>query len=130
MTAGNMVSGIGVDSIQVGRIRAAAERWGDDFLRRLFTDRELEYCLSHANPFPSLAARFAAKEAVLKALGARGTWRWRDMEVERAESGKPSVSLRAGAAAFARKRKVKSFHLSLTHDSDRATAVVLAVGGA
>jgi len=123
------ISGVGVDSVQVGRMRDAAVKWGDDFLRRLFTSGELEYCLSHANPYPSLAARFAAKEAVLKALGVRGTWTWRDMEVERAESGKPSVTLKGGAAKFARRRKVKSFHLSLTHDAERATAVVLAVGG-
>ena len=128
MPEGNLISGIGVDSVQVGRIRAAAERWGDDFLRRLFTDGELKYCLSHANPFPSLAARFAAKEAILKALGTPGTWRWRDMEVERAESGQPSVTLKAGARDFALRRNVGSFRLSLTHDADRATAVVLAVG--
>ncbi len=122
-----MISGLGVDSVQVDRFRRAAKRWGKAFLGRLFTDRELEYCFSHANPYPSLAARFAAKEAVLKALDARALWKWRDMEVRRAESGHPSVALTGAAARWARRRKTRTFQISITHDADRATAVVLAV---
>ncbi len=124
-----MILGIGIDSIQVARIRRAAKRWGKGFLRRLFTEAELEYCFSHANPYPSLAARFAAKEALLKALGEPYRWKWHHMEVRRADSGKPSLNLKSKAASFARRRKVGSFHVSLTHDSERATAVVLAVKG-
>ena len=123
-----MISGIGIDSIQVARVRRAVEKWGRPFLERLFTAEELNYCLSHADPYPSLAARFAAKEALFKALDARGLWRWCDMEVERAESGKPSVALRGSVAAFAASKGNMAFHVSLTHDHDRATAVVLAVG--
>jgi holo-[acyl-carrier protein] synthase len=122
-----MVSGLGVDSVQVARIRKAAKRWGRAFLARLFTDAELDYCFSHADPYPSLAARFAAKEACLKALNAKAAWTWRDMEVRRAESGKPSIALRRAASAFARRRRVRRLEISLTHDADRATAVVLAV---
>jgi len=122
-----MISGLGVDSVEVDRFRRAAKRWGKAFLQRLFTDRELEYCFSHANPYPSLAARFAAKEAVLKALDAKALWKWRDMEVRRAESGRPSVALTGAAARHAKKCRAKSFHISITHDADRATAVVMAV---
>lgn len=122
-----MISGLGVDSVEVDRIRKASKRWGKAFLRRLFTEREIAYCFTHANPYPSLAARFAAKEALIKALDAKALWKWKDMEVKRAESGRPSVSLTGAAATFARKRKAGSFHISLTHDADRATAVVLAV---
>lgn len=124
-----MITGLGVDSVEVKRFRKAAKRWGQEFLHRLFTDRELEYCFSHANPYPSLAARFAAKEAVLKALDARALWKWHDMEVERAESGHPSVVLKGAAARFAKRRKAKTFHISITHDADRATAVVIAMKG-
>jgi len=124
-----MVSGIGVDSVEVERIKRAAKRWGSDLLERLFTKPELKYCLKHANPYPSLAARFAAKEAVLKALDAPNLWRWRDMEVRRAESGRPSVILSGAAAAFVRRRKVRRLHVSLTHDAGRATAMVVAEGG-
>ena len=65
-----MISGLGIDSVQVDRIKKASKRWGKSFLRRLFTDRELDYCFRHKNPYPSLAARFAAKEALIKALDA------------------------------------------------------------
>jgi holo-[acyl-carrier protein] synthase len=124
-----MISGLGVDSVEVGRFRKVAKRWGKAFLKRLFTDRELDYCFSHANPYPSLAARFAAKEAVLKALDARALWKWRDMEVRRAESGRPSIVLTGAAAKHAKHQRAKSFLISITHDAGRATAVVLAVGG-
>lgn len=121
-----MIAGVGIDSVQVGRFSAAAKRRGRAFLRRLFTPAELDYCLGHRDAYPRLAARFAAKEALLKSLGTHGDWKWRDMEVRRAESGKPRIALAGRAAAFARRRNVRSFHLSLTHDAGRATAFVLA----
>lgn len=122
-----MIVGVGIDSVEVDRIRKAEQRWGRNFLKRLFTDAELTYCLSHANPYPSLAARFAAKEALIKALDVKALWKWRNMEVMRAKSGRPSISLTGPALRFARKQRVTSFHVSLTHDRDRATAVVMAV---
>lgn len=122
-----MITGVGIDSVQVDRIRRASRRWGKSFLRKLFTAAELKYCFTHANPYPSLAARFAAKEAVLKALDVKAMWKWRDMEVLRARSGRPSMRLTGRAAAFVRKQRVRTFQISLTHDADRATAVVLAV---
>lgn len=121
-----MIAGLGVDSVEVKRFRGVAARRGRPFLRRLFTPAELAYCLGHRDAYPRLAARFAAKEALLKSLDAKGGWKWRDMEVRRAESGKPSIALAGRAAAYARRRKVRVFHLSLTHDSGRATAMVVA----
>jgi holo-[acyl-carrier protein] synthase len=120
------IAGLGIDSVEVGRFRRVAARRGKAFLRRLFTAGELKYCLGHADPIPRLAARFAAKEALLKSLDAKGDWTWRDMEVRRAESGKPTLVLARRAAAFARRRRIRSFHVSLTHDAGRATAIVLA----
>lgn len=122
-----MIAGLGIDSVQVDRMKKAAKRWGKDFLKRLFTEHELTYCFSHANPYPSLAARFAAKEALLKALDAKALWKWKDMEVKRLPSGRPTVLLTGAAKRFAMKKKVRDFQISLTHDSGRATAVVLAV---
>jgi len=122
-----MIAGVGIDSVEVNRIRKAERRWGKSFLKRLFTDAELKYCFSHANPYPSLAARFAAKEALIKALDVKAMWKWRNMEVMRAKSGRPSIALTGAAASFARKQRVKTFHVSLTHDHERATAVVMAV---
>jgi len=123
-----MISGVGIDSVQVDRLKRAIERWGQNFLERLFTERELTYCMTHANPYPSLAARFAAKEALIKALKVKGAWKWRDMEVERAESGEPSILLKGEAAAYAASRGRLDFHISLTHDHGRATAVVIVLG--
>ena len=82
-----MISGLGVDSVEVDRIRKAAKRWGKAFLRRLFTDREIDYCFSHANPYPSLAARFAEME--------------RDLIMERTQAG----------LARARAEGIKDAHL-------------------
>ena len=121
-----MIAGVGIDSVQVDRIRKASRRWGKSFLRKLFTAAELKYCFSHANPYPSLAARFAAKEALLKALDVKALWKWRDMEVRRARSGRPSLVLTGRAAAFLRRNRVSAFQISLTHDDERATAIVLA----
>lgn len=128
-TARSSVTGVGIDSVQVKRFARASKRFGRGFLGRLFTPRELDYCLAHADPYPSLAVRFAAKEAVLKALDARNLWRWKDMEVRRGASGRPDVSLTGKAAAFARRRRVRGFRVSLTHDTERATAFVVALGG-
>lgn len=124
-----MIAGVGIDSVQVDRIRKAAKRWGRNFLKRLFTDAELKYCFSHANPYPSLAARFAAKEALIKALDVKAMWKWRDMEVMRARSGRPSIAMRGAAAKFTKRRRLGALHISMTHDADRATAIVLAEAG-
>ena len=90
-----MLDGLGVDLVEVGRIRRACDRWGERFLRRVFTAGERAYCMRKVHPEQSLAARFAAKEAVLKAIGTglSGGIRWTDVEVTKDRSGKPGVRL-------------------------------------
>lgn len=90
-----MIRGIGVDLVEVERLRGVLGRWGSRFTRKVFTQLEIEYCSSKANPVQHYAARFAAKEAVAKALGAgwSGAFRWKDVEVSNDEQGKPSVLL-------------------------------------
>ena len=90
-----MIEGIGIDVIEIKRIHRAIDEWGEMFLGKVFTDRELRYALSKRNPTPHFAARFAVKEAVAKALstGWRGGFRWKDIEVENDPSGKPTVLL-------------------------------------
>ena len=99
-----MIVGIGVDLEEVGRIRGAIERHGDRFLRRIFTPDEVAYAEEKAQPFSSYAARFAAKEAAMKALGTG--WdhgvRWRDIEVANESGGRPLLRLRGRAAEVAR----------------------------
>lgn len=90
-----MIEGIGIDVVDIPRIQRAIDSWGNFFLERIFTQREIEYAQSRKNPAPHIAARFAVKEAVAKALttGWSGGFRWKDVEVENDPSGKPSVLL-------------------------------------
>lgn len=90
-----MIQGIGVDIVEVSRIRTAIEGWGSHFLNKIFTDGEILYCKSRKNSYEHFAARFAAKEAVSKALeiGWRGGFRWKDVEITNEPSGKPKVIL-------------------------------------
>ncbi len=126
-----MIVGIGVDIVQLSRIRALCERHDERFLGRILTEREQEYCRRRVDPVPSVASRFAAKEALLKALGVgwSGGVRWRDVEVVRGESGPPSIELHGEAARVAAKKAVRFTHVSLSHDSGAAVAVVVLESG-
>jgi holo-[acyl-carrier protein] synthase len=89
----SMIEGIGVDVVEIHRIEEVINTWGNHFLNKVFTETELAYASSKVNPIPHIAARFAVKEAVAKALttGWSGGFRWKDVEVQNDESGKPSV---------------------------------------
>lgn len=122
-----MIVGMGVDIIEVPRVRAAIERFGDRFLRRLFTQREILYCESKANKFERFAARFAAKEAALKAIGtglSRGI-SWQDVEVVREPSGRPTLAFTGKAAEFAQRLGSRRASISLTHTEQVAFAQVI-----
>ncbi len=119
----------GVDMIEIERVAASIERHGDRFLSRVYTETELAVCNGRAQ---SLAARFAAKEAVAKALGT-GIWRqgigWTDIEVGRyLETGAPVLCLRGAARAQADVLGLTTWSISLSHDRDRAIAFVVAMG--
>ncbi len=88
-----MIIGIGVDIVEIDRFRSLTERWGERLLNRIFTQQEIDYCLSKRNPYQHLAGKFAAKEAISKAIatGWSGIFRWKDVEVLNDESGKPIV---------------------------------------
>lgn len=119
--------GIGVDLCEIDRMRAALAR--TPTLRdRLFTDDERAYCDLRNDPSERYAARFAAKEAVLKAMALGvGACRWRDIEVIRADSGAPSVHLHAGAQALADERGISRWLLTMTHTSQAAEAIAIAL---
>lgn len=122
------VVGLGVDLCDVDRMRAVLGRT-PGFASRTFTAAEQEYCRRAKDPSERFAARFAAKEAVLKALGAGlGACRFTDIEVVRAESGAPSLCLHGAATELAAERGVGAWHISLTHTKTMAEAVVLALG--
>lgn len=123
------ILGLGIDATDIPRIAAAVERYGERFLRRVFTEAEIAYCTRRRNPAPHLAGRFAAKEAAMKALGtghSRGVL-WKDIEVFRA-GGPPQLRLHAGAAARAERMGVRSSLLTMTHSDTLAMAQVLLLG--
>ncbi|HLM79919.1 MAG TPA: holo-ACP synthase [Terriglobales bacterium] len=122
-----MIVGTGVDIAEVPRIRQSIERFGDRFLRRIFTEGEISYCERRARRCESYAARFAAKEAAMKALGtgwSRGV-RWRDIEVVRPKGQRPTIQFHGEAGAIAAKLGTKNIALSLTHTSEEALAHVI-----
>ena len=125
-----MIVGMGVDVAEVARVRAAAERFGARFLERVFTPAEIAYVEHKANRFERYAARFAAKEAGMKAIGTgwkRGV-RWRDFEVANLPSGKPTLRLYGEAARVAERLGVKGVAISLTHTAEMAMAQVILEG--
>ena len=113
----------GVDIIEIERIQKVLERWGQRFLNRIYTEGEISYCRGRAQ---NLAARFAAKEAAMKALGTgiRGVG-WKDIEVVRSESGAPSIRLHGRASVRAEKLGVTELSLSLSHSRHYAVAFVV-----
>ena len=121
-----MTIGIGIDLVDIDRFRRSVERT-PSMRTRLFTDVELAYVARQADPIPSLAARFAAREAVMKALGVGlGAFDFHDVWVERAESGRPWLAFAGRAAELSAAAGVVTWHLSLTHTSSTAGAYVVA----
>ena len=127
-----MIVGLGVDIAEVPRVREAIERYGERFLRRVFTPAEVAYCRRHKNCHDRFAARFAAKEAAMKALGTgwRGGVSWRQIEVVNLPSGKPSLQLSGKALEVFRSLGGTNLVLSLTHTDDYALAEVIIEGNA
>jgi holo-[acyl-carrier protein] synthase len=126
-----LIVGIGTDLAEVPRIRHGMERYGDRFLTRLFTPREIAYASSKANAAERFAARFAAKEAGMKAIGTGWNFgiTWHDFEVANEPSGRPTLRLSGVAQEFARKLAVGRVSLSLTHTAQMAFAVVILEDG-
>ena len=125
-----MIVGTGIDIAEVPRIAASIERFGERFLHRVFTEGEIRYCESKANRVERYAARFAAKEAAMKAIGTG--WNhgvaWRDIEVCREPGGRPTLAFHRKAAEFAAKLGARHVALSLTHTAEHAIAQVILEG--
>jgi holo-[acyl-carrier protein] synthase len=123
------IIGLGLDATDIPRIAETYARYGDRFLRRVFTDGEIAYCTRRRDPVPHLAGRFAAKEAAMKALGtghSRGVL-WKDVEVVR-HGGPPQLRLHGGAAKRAAEMRVGKSLLTITHSESLALAEVLLLG--
>jgi len=125
-----MILGVGTDIIEVARIQASYERFGERFVNRILLDNEIAYCLSHKSPAPFIAARFAAKEAISKAFGTGigAKLGWQDMEVGRRESGEPYVILHGDGQKLLQERGGRVVLISLSHTQQHATAMAILEG--
>jgi holo-[acyl-carrier protein] synthase len=122
-----MILGIGIDLVDVARVKTAMDRFGDRFLCRILRPAEIDYCRRFPNPALPVAARFAAKEAISKAFGT-GIGRhlsWQDMEIDHRESGQPIVLLHGAGLELKAMRNVGAIHVSLSHTPHQATAIAI-----
>jgi holo-[acyl-carrier protein] synthase len=124
-----IIRGVGVDLVQIPRLRRVVERWQDRFLTRVFTEGELAYCRARKDPIPHLAARFAAKEAGLKALGTGLSLgaSWRELEVRRERGQAPTLVLSGRSRQLGEARGGQRILLSLTHEGEYAFAQAMLV---
>ena len=122
-----MILGVGIDIIEVARIASAYEKFGERFLNRVLLADEIAYCLSHKNPAPFLAVRFAAKEAISKAFGTGicAQLGWQDMEIRRKASGEPFVVLHGNGKKLFKSRRAKNLLISLSHTVNYAAATAV-----
>lgn len=120
-----MIAGIGLDVVPIARVASLLARHGARAAHRLFSPGERADCEGRGDPAQHYAARFAAKEAALKALGVPPGLKWTDIEVRTADNGRPVLILSGAAAAAAQQRGVVAHHLSLTHAGGVAAAVVV-----
>ncbi len=120
-----MIHGIGIDMVKVERMKKAVERWGERFLRRVFTDDEIAYSYKKAEPWLSLSVRFAAKEAFIKAIGSEIAVALTDIEVMNSASGRPFFRMKDGVEAFFEEKAITCAHLSLSHEREYGVACVV-----
>jgi holo-[acyl-carrier protein] synthase len=123
-----MIYGTGLDIIEIKRIRNSLEKYSTRFENKVFTDIEIDYCQSQADPGKHFAARFAVKEAVSKSLGTgiTGDVGFKDIEIVNQESGKPIVRMIGRGRNLFEKLKLKSIHISISHDRHYAIAHAIA----
>jgi holo-[acyl-carrier protein] synthase len=121
-----MIYAIGVDIVRIERMEKAVEKWGRAFLERVFTEKELKYCMKGKVSYPSLAARFAAKEAFIKALRGRKGLRLKEIETINDQNGVPYLILHGNTKRiFDETLKKGRCHLSISHDTDYAVGMVV-----
>ncbi len=120
-----MIYGVGIDIVKVSRMKEMSEKWKDRFFERVFTEKEIAYCKEKKNPYISLSVRFAAKEAVIKAIGSKAFIDMTDIEVINSDTGKPSIIINGKLKAFFDEKGIKHCHLSLSHEREYGVAYVV-----
>jgi holo-[acyl-carrier protein] synthase len=120
-----MIYGIGVDIVKIDRMKAAAERWGTRFLSRVFTENEIAHCFRKKEPYPSLSVRFAAKEALIKAIGSGLGGSLQDIEVTNSPGGRPLIAVKGRFRSFFDTNSIQCAHLTLSHEREYGIACVV-----
>lgn len=120
-----MIYGIGIDIIKIARMKEAVDRWGEKFLKKVFTEKEIAYCYEKKEPWLSLSVRFAAKEALIKAIGGTSPIPLTDVEVINNENGKPAIKANGRLEKFFMDHSIENTHLSLSHERDYGIACVI-----
>jgi len=120
-----MIYGVGIDIVKIERMKQVVEKWGQHFLDRVFTENEISYCYEKKEPHLSLAVRFAAKEALIKAIGSVSLASLKDIEVVNAETGKPLLHIMGKLEKVLRGKLIKRVHLSLSHEHEYGVACVI-----
>ncbi len=125
-----MIKGVGVDIVEISKIDVPIKRWGGRFLRRIFTDKEIEYCQSHPAGSIHFAGRFAAKESVLKALGTgwQNGINFKQIQILNGSLGAPGIELFDKARQKAQELGIEKLHLSISHNARHAVSTVVAEG--
>lgn len=123
-----MIFATGIDIIEIDRIKQTIQKYSDRFEQKVFTKKEVDYCHSQANPAKHFAARFSVKEAVLKCFGTgmTGGILWKDIEVEKCETGQPVLKLYGKGEKLFSQLKLKHIHISISHDTKYAVAHAIA----
>jgi len=123
-----MIFGTGIDIIEVDRIKNSIQKYSDRFKKKIFTQKEIDYCHSQADPAKHFAARFTVKEAVLKCFGTgmTGGILWKDIEVDKLNSGQPDLNLHGNGKKLFNQLNLKHIHVSITHDKTYAAAHAIA----
>ena len=123
-----MIFGTGIDIIEVDRIKNSIRKYSDRFKKKIFTQKEIDYCHSQADPAKHFAARFTVKEAVLKCFGTgmTGTILWKDIEIDKLNSGQPVLNLHGNGKKLFNQLNLKHIHISITHDKTYAAAHAIA----
>lgn len=120
-----MIYGIGIDIVRIERIKRAVERWGDRFLLRIFTEGEILHCFKKKNPYLSLSVRFAAKEALIKAIAGEVSVSFTDIEVQSSDRGKPLLMVKGPLQSFFSARSIAFAHVTLSHETEYGIACVV-----
>jgi len=120
-----MIYGVGIDLVKIDRMKEVVEKWGQRFLERVFTAGEISYCYEKKNPYLSLSVRFAAKEALIKAIGSAVPVALTDIEVVNVDTGKPFLKINGRLEVFIKEKSIRRAHLSLSHEHEYGVACVV-----